>query len=61
MIVNLPWFLLVVAALLASWLVSPIVTEIRAAIIKRRIRRRLHQEQIDWVERRKRHAREVLR
>jgi len=58
---NLPYLMLAVAILLSLWLVSPIVADIRAAFIKRRLRRRIHQEQIAWPERRARRMREALR
>lgn len=58
---NLPFLMLFAAIVLSLWLVSPIVADIRAAIIRRRLRRRIHQEQVDWVERRARRMREALR
>jgi len=53
--------MITVAALLCLGLGWPIWQEIRRVIVKRRLRRRLHQDHLDWIERRKQYAREVLR
>ena len=53
--------MLTVAALLFLGLGWPIGQEVRRVVVRRLLRRRIRQEHLAWVERRKQYAREVLR
>jgi len=53
--------MLTTAALLLLALGWPIWREMRHWIVCRRLRRRIHQDHVDWIARRAAHMREVLR